>query len=368
MPKHREGPTKSKQTKYYYFDQWIGFPPNKKRVRFSLGTKDLAKAQWLWEQEYKRLWSEYYGLQPHKKPIPMRFVDLCREFVAYERDIKKIKEWKTVKNRLQKVADLWGNVFIESICTNQLVELDSHLRHMKPPRSPKTINDYMGILKTMFYYAIRKKYYHGDNPVSEIKSYTVNRKRREYSSEEIIRILGAADEVEKEAMPHSILQKYIKRIILLLLYTGRRSGEIINLRWESVKKDRVVLKHTETKQRKEEVIPLTRGLEEILEGLRKEGSEYVIPRRYNRKIISSMSTKTALKKMREKSRVEDFDLHSLRHTAASRLIASGVDIVTVKELLGHSSIKTTEIYAHGSFERKKKAIELLGEKAISGQD
>ena len=51
--------------------------------------------------------------------------------------------------------------------------------------------------------------------------------------------------------------------------------------------------------------------------------------------------------------------HTLRHTFASRLLNSGVDIVTVKELQGHSSISVTMRYAHTNIENKRAAVEKL---------
>ena len=49
--------------------------------------------------------------------------------------------------------------------------------------------------------------------------------------------------------------------------------------------------------------------------------------------------------------------HSLRHTFASHLIMKGVDLITVKELLGHSSVEATMIYVHLSLKHKTMAIE-----------
>ena len=49
-----------------------------------------------------------------------------------------------------------------------------------------------------------------------------------------------------------------------------------------------------------------------------------------------------------------FTFHDLRHTFASRLVRSGVDLITIKDLLGHYSVKTTERYTHSNQKQKKK--------------
>ncbi len=62
---------------------------------------------------------------------------------------------------------------------------------------------------------------------------------------------------------------------------------------------------------------------------------------------------------RNKAGISDVTWHTLRHTFVSRLVNSGVDIVTVKELLGHSSISVTMRYAHTNIESKRAAVEKL---------
>lgn len=57
--------------------------------------------------------------------------------------------------------------------------------------------------------------------------------------------------------------------------------------------------------------------------------------------------------------VKDFRFHDLRHSSATRMVASGVDIITVKEILGHSDIHTTMRYAHAITEQKLNAVEAL---------
>jgi site-specific recombinase XerD len=51
--------------------------------------------------------------------------------------------------------------------------------------------------------------------------------------------------------------------------------------------------------------------------------------------------------------------HDLRHTFASQLVMAGVDLKTIQELLGHSSYKTTEVYAHLAQDRLSDAISRL---------
>ncbi len=64
----REGPVLNKQTGHCFLDQKIGFPPNRRRVRFSLRTLDRAQAIILFEREYKWLWAECYGARPGRRP------------------------------------------------------------------------------------------------------------------------------------------------------------------------------------------------------------------------------------------------------------------------------------------------------------
>ncbi|PIQ86080.1 MAG: hypothetical protein COV73_05095, partial [Candidatus Omnitrophica bacterium CG11_big_fil_rev_8_21_14_0_20_43_6] len=60
-----------------------------------------------------------------------------------------------------------------------------------------------------------------------------------------------------------------------------------------------------------------------------------------------------------KSDIINFRFHGLRHTYASQLVMSGVDINTTRELLGHKDIRMTLRYSHLSPDHKKRAVESL---------
>jgi len=368
MPKRREGPVKNKQTDYYFFDEYVGFPPDRKRVRISLRTKDPLRAQWLWEQEYKKQWSAYYGLEKPRRPTPLLFSDLVEEYVKYQRDIKKAKEWKTTQYRLDIIKRFWNeDPKIAEISKAHLVKLDAFLKAEK--KSKYTINHYFALLKAMFNYATREEKSSGKNPINEIRPYTVDEKRREYSPEELKQIFDAVEKIEREARANALIDKNAKNIVLILLYTGMRVGELLNLKWENVRKDRIVMKRSETKQRKEKVIPITPVLQRILEDLKskEKGDGYVLPLTRRRGSMLSGWTNHLLRKIRKHSGIEDFVFHNLRHTAStimvSQALGQGVGLADVMKVLGHSQVKTTMRYLHADFDRMKKALEILQERA-----
>jgi integrase len=73
------------------------------------------------------------------------------------------------------------------------------------------------------------------------------------------------------------------------------------------------------------------------------------------------SFRTAFERAVRKAKVTNFTFHDLRHTFASRLVMSGVDLPTVKELMGHKNITMTLRYSHLSSEHKRSAVGKLEE-------
>ncbi|MBU2626622.1 MAG: tyrosine-type recombinase/integrase, partial [candidate division Zixibacteria bacterium] len=69
--------------------------------------------------------------------------------------------------------------------------------------------------------------------------------------------------------------------------------------------------------------------------------------------------KEAFNCAKKRARIEDFRFHDLRHTFASYMAMNGVDLLTLKELLGHKDVRMTLRYSHLSPEYKKNAIDRL---------
>ena len=140
------------------------------------------------------------------------------------------------------------------------------------------------------------------------------------------------------------------RILLTLIYSaGLRGREVINLKISDIDFERKTIHIRQSKYKKDRIVPLSdymaQGLKKYLavehphvylfNGKEPDG-------RYSIKGLSWV-IRQALKKT---SIQKDVNLHSLRHSYATHLIEEGVNIVTVKELLGHAHITTTIIYLH----------------------
>lgn len=140
--------------------------------------------------------------------------------------------------------------------------------------------------------------------------------------------------------------------ILLGWHAGLRWGEIAGLTWDDVFLDRRQLKIRQAWSRTKlerpkngriRFLPLTRILASALTSLPRQG-EYVLMLR-----ARPLVQKTALLHLAAlgtKAGIKPHGWHVLRHTFASHLVQRGVPLPVVKELLGHSSIKMTEMYAH----------------------
>lgn len=368
MPRRREGPVKNKQTGYYFFDSYIGLGPDRRRVRFSLHTKDPGRAQFLFEQEWKRLWAEYYGLKPNKSAQHITLGQAIEKFVIFERDVRRAKEWKTIEARLEFVSSVWGSNYpVKMVDNNDLSRLDRVLK--ETGRSLYTVNHYFSLLKTFFNWLIDQGYHPGPNPVKKVRPYVVEEKRRAYTPEEIEKILKAADYLEKRAKPNDCIIKNAYKIIRLLLLTGMRAGELFNLKWSSINSDHIFIPQTETKQRKDKIIPITPAIREILDELAvQRKDEYVLPLRRRSGKMRPGYADNLIANIRKLTGIQDFVLHGLRHTAATILVSEalgkGVGLADIMKILGHSQVKTTMKYQHSDLERMRQAVDVLSKRTI----
>jgi len=154
--------------------------------------------------------------------------------------------------------------------------------------------------------------------------------------------------IEKDFLLNKINKIYnIKhKVIISLAYsTGMRVSEVLNLKISDIDSKRMIISIVNGKGKKDRIVPLSK---KILELLRKYWLEYK-PNTYLFNGQSSLKyTKSSCNAIVKKYIGEEFHFHLLRHSCATTLLESGVDLRIIQKLLGHSSVKTTEIYTHVS--------------------
>ena len=149
-------------------------------------------------------------------------------------------------------------------------------------------------------------------------------------------------------------------IIRLLLLTGCRCGEIINLKWAEVAADALELSDSKTGPRK---VYLNGEARSVIARQPRSDSPHAFPspRDPSRPIGG---TRDFWHRLRKRIDIEDVRLHDLRHTFASYAVMQGVPLPTVARLLGHRNVSMTLRYAHVADREVEVAAERIGD-AIS---
>lgn len=140
--------------------------------------------------------------------------------------------------------------------------------------------------------------------------------------------------------------------LLEFLYaTGARISEAVSLEWKDVDKKRKTIRLL-GKGRKERIVPLAAFLEERLVK-RPQDSRYVFPSlRSNDKALSPRQARRLLRKLSlEKNHIQKLHPHLFRHSVATHLLDEGAHLRFIQELLGHSSLSTTQKYLQVSKQR-----------------
>lgn len=222
-------------------------------------------------------------------------------------------------------------------------------RRLIDGRKPATINQELKLIRTAINHARYRWGVVMENPVKHQRLKAGALRLRYLTYPEAATLLCCAP------------TEHLRNFILLALHTGCRKNELLTLAWTDIDEDRRLLKlrAENTKAARPRSIPLNRRAIEAVESLkllRLEGVPWVFSKPDGGRI------KTVYWQFRKaliSAGIEDFRVHDLRHTFASWLVSEGVELIKVRDLLGHSSIKMTERYAHLMPDRLLDAVQVL---------
>lgn len=189
-----------------------------------------------------------------------------------------------------------------------------------------------------------------DNPCRGIEKFTVDKRQRILSKEEMGRVLEHLSELKKRTLNYPLWS--YPWLFELLLITGLRMRELANRKWTDFDLEAGILTIPKPKgKKKDRVVALSSAAISVLESMPRRGL-YVFPNSKNDAYFNS--PQKHWNKIRKDLELTDVRVHDLRHTVGSYAHnVAGLSQREVMELLGHSQMSTTERYLNVHDENKK---------------
>ncbi|HSG32885.1 MAG TPA: tyrosine-type recombinase/integrase [Thermodesulfobacteriota bacterium] len=271
-----------------------------------------------------------FDITQTKKPVSIK--QLCDEYF-HQHSKENKRSWKRDRTTIKHFLEYFGDKNIGQL--NSFVITGWRNERSKQVKKA-TVNRELDTIRNMFNKAVEWGYI-DRSPYTGVEKYKVNNTNlRILSKQEFALLVDAAT-------------KQFKPLLLLAVNTGMRPNEMLSLKWEDVNLDDGYLLVRDSKNYESRYIPIHKDLVRVLNELKSTcTNEYVFNGR--------KSYRKQWDKAFKLSGIKPCRFYDLRHTFASNLVMSGVDIATVKELMGHKDISMTMRYSHPSPEHKKQAI------------
>ena len=270
-----------------------------------------------------------------------------REFIEYLHNTKKTSQNTEVSyqrdlNKMAAYLEMKGIMKAEDV---REFDLMGYMDYMEKENfASSTISRSVASMRAFFQhmFALRKM---EENPTDNLKSPKVEKKLPEILS------IQEVDDLLKQ--PDLTTPKGIRdKAMLELLYaTGMRVSELIHLETTDVN---LQLGYVVCQENKERIIPIGNVSKEALnlyleEGRKvfvKDDSEHALFTNCSGKAMSRQGFWKVLKQYAKRAGIQtDITPHTLRHSFAAHLVENGADLRSVQEMLGHSDVSTTQIYA-----------------------
>jgi integrase len=230
---------------------------------------------------------------------------------------------------------------------------DTSRLHHKLRATPYAANRVLAVLSKMF--ALAEKWGErpdGSNPCRHVEKYPERRRERMLSADEFGRLAGA--------LKVSARSPYITAAIKLLIFTGARLSEILDLRWEWIDFDRGEARLPDSKTGAKTLHLPAPALAVLADLPRVEGNPYVIVG--NIAGARLVNLEKPWRAIRKAAGLPDVRLHDLRHAFASVAATSGMGLPIIGKMLGHTQAATTHRYAHFESDPVKAAAATVANK------
>ncbi len=264
------------------------------------------------------------------------------------------RSWRTDASYLKGLKKFFKNRNADTITPQDIEQYKTKRRAERVKLT--TVNRCLQILSKLFNCGMSWGYLRV-NPCKGVKKYPEQPFRR-------TRVMSREEEAH---LMEAVGPGYLRSMILVLLNTGLRRKELFQLTWDAVDIERRQLYIKETKTFRSRHVPMNELVVQELQNLYRS-------RKDDGLVFKNPDTGKAFVDIRRafygacrRAKIGGLLLLDLRRTFATRLLERGADIITVQQLLGHTSVSTTMIYTMSDPMRKLEAVELLvGKNAPSG--
>lgn len=323
---------------------------NKKYVR-STQTDHKPTAKKIAEDLYRQIQLE--SINGRVKHIS--FKQAAERYFKPRMDSPSASGLKGTMNAVLKIID--GNIQLSELTTKHLYDFVEYRK--SEGRKPQTIKHGVQFISAVMKQAKREGYSIAD---VEVPSISVKATRLRYLSiEEEQRLLKELDPNRIEYDVPAQIKRNLEDnydLVVILLDTGARYGEISKLKWEQVDLEKRTINLWRSKVSNESVIFMTKRVHQVLmRRFQNNSSLYLFT---NNDGGPRQNNNIAIRKAFRRAGLNECTIHTLRHTHATRLVQNGLSIYEVKSVLGHTDIKTTMRYAHlESVEVTEKARDVI---------
>lgn len=328
----------------------------------------------------------YRGIDPVEARKPKVVMPTYREFLegdyaawakssqkAYEQNLKRLAAaFKKLLDRpLDKITGLdverWRAGQVERGLSNQTINRDISSIKASFNRAVDwgllSVNPLAKIKKARVDDCLKVRYLSNAEEYRLRAAIEAREERRRVERDSANRWRAERGYVLLPSLREVVFTDHVKPLILLSINTGCRRGELFDLTWSNVDLDRRILTVTgaTAKSRRTRHIPLNREATSVLINWRaqsEDASGLVFVNEQGERFDRANSS---WRRLLKDAQITSFRWHDMRHHFASRLAMGGVDLNTIRELLGHSDYTMTLRYAHLAPEFKLKAVEVLDE-------
>ena len=280
---------------------------------------------------------------PKMKDLADQYIS---EYAKPQKRPKSVQNDISMLNRI--ILPKLKNRFVAEVNHRDIQSLHNSLSN-----TPYQANRVLALLSKMLTLSVRWGW-RADNPATGVCRYQEEKRHRWLSNDELKRLIQALDQHSNQSAANAIR---------LQLLTGARIGEVLNAEWQDfdLKRGVWVKPSHHTKQKRTEHLPLSEAAVELVRTIRRQhNSQFLFP---SSKIDAPIrDLKRFWKSIVLTADLKNYRIHDNRHTHASHLVSSGLSLVVVGRLLGHTNPITTQRYAHLADEPLREAAEVMATK------